>query len=43
MEVCGGPHVAHTGVLGHFHILKSESIGQGVQRIRAALNGPGTS
>lgn len=37
MEVCGGPHVAHTGAMGHFRITKAESIGQGVQRIRANL------
>jgi len=37
MEVCGGPHVQHTGNMGRFHIMKSESIGQGVQRIRAEL------
>src|ERR1051326_8224979 len=35
MEVCGGPHVQHTGGMGRFHILKAETIGQGVQRIRA--------
>jgi alanyl-tRNA synthetase len=39
MEVCGGPHVTHTGGMGHFHITKAESIGQGVQRIRAELIG----
>ena len=37
MEVCGGPHVQHTSGMGHFHIIKAESIGQGVQRIRADL------
>lgn len=37
MEVCGGPHVARTGGLGHFHILRAQTIGQGVQRIRAEL------
>ncbi len=37
MEVCGGPHVQHTGDLGHFRILKVETIGNGVQRIRADL------
>jgi alanyl-tRNA synthetase len=38
MEVCGGPHVQHTGGMGRFRILKAETIGQGVQRIRADLN-----
>ncbi|HZU69982.1 MAG TPA: alanine--tRNA ligase [Ktedonobacteraceae bacterium] len=37
MEVCGGPHVQHTGTMGHFRVLKAENIGQGVQRIRAVL------
>lgn len=37
MEVCGGPHVQHTGDMGHFHITKVETIGQGVQRVRADL------
>jgi len=41
MEVCGGPHVQHTGGMGHFRIIKAESIGQGVQRIRADLIGVG--
>ncbi len=37
MEVCGGPHVARTGGMGRFKITKAESIGQGVQRVRADL------
>ena len=37
MEVCGGPHVQHTGGMGRFRIIKAETIGQGVQRIRADL------
>jgi alanyl-tRNA synthetase len=36
-EVCGGPHVQHTRGMGRFHITKAETIGQGVQRIRAEL------
>ncbi|KKW09992.1 MAG: Alanine-tRNA ligase, partial [Microgenomates group bacterium GW2011_GWC1_49_7] len=35
-EFCGGPHVARTGVIGTFHILKEESAGAGVRRIYAA-------
>jgi alanyl-tRNA synthetase len=36
-EVCGGPHVEHTGVLGKFTIQKEQSSSAGVRRIRAIL------
>ena len=36
-EICGGPHVAHTGALGRFRILKEEAVGAGLRRIRAVL------
>ena len=36
-EVCGGPHVEHTGVLGKFIIKKEESSSAGVRRIKAIL------
>ncbi len=37
-EVCGGPHVEHTGVLHHFKIVKEESSSAGVRRIKAILD-----
>lgn len=36
-EVCGGPHVERTGVLGKFVIKKEQSSSSGVRRIRAVL------
>ena len=36
-EVCGGPHVEHTGVLGRFTIQKEQSSSAGIRRIRAVL------
>ncbi len=40
-EICGGPHVARTGMLGSFKIQKEESSSAGVRRIKAVvLGGP---
>ncbi|MBR0431742.1 alanine--tRNA ligase [Candidatus Saccharibacteria bacterium] len=36
-EICGGPHVEHTGMLGKFRIKKEESSSAGVRRIKAIL------
>lgn len=36
-EICGGPHVERTGILGRFKITKEESAGSGIRRIYAVL------
>ena len=36
-EICGGPHVEHTAVLGKFKIKKEEASSAGVRRIKAVL------
>ncbi len=36
-EICTGPHVEHTAVLGHFKIKKEEASSSGVRRIKAVL------
>ena len=36
-EVCGGPHVERTGILGRFKIKKEGSSSSGVRRIKAVL------
>ena len=36
-EICGGPHVEHTGNMGRFKIKKEESSSSGVRRIKAIL------
>ena len=36
-EICGGPHVEHTNILGHFKIMKEEASSAGVRRIKAIL------
>jgi len=37
LEICGGPHVEHTGVIEKIKITKEEAVSQGVRRIRAIL------
>ncbi|MDI6603058.1 MAG: alanine--tRNA ligase, partial [Patescibacteria group bacterium] len=36
-EICAGPHVRRTSELGIFKIIKEESCGAGIRRIRAVL------
>lgn len=36
-EICAGPHVKNTSAIGKFKILKEESVGAGVRRIRATV------
>lgn len=36
-EICGGPHIEKTGILGYFKIIKEESVSAGVRRIKAIL------
>lgn len=36
-EICGGPHVQHTGELGSIKIAKEEAVSAGVRRIKAIL------
>lgn len=36
-EICGGPHVENTQILGHFSIQKEEASSAGVRRIKAVL------
>ena len=36
-EICAGPHAQRTGQLGRFRIIKEESSGAGIRRIKAIL------
>jgi len=36
-EICTGPHVNNTSELGHFRIIKEESVAAGIRRIKAVV------
>lgn len=36
-ELCGGPHVKHTGEIGELELVKDESLGTGTRRLYAKL------
>lgn len=38
-EICGGPHVANTSMIGTFTLKKEESSSAGVRRIKATISG----
>ncbi|MCC7197374.1 alanine--tRNA ligase [Candidatus Peregrinibacteria bacterium] len=40
-EICGGPHVEHTGQLQKFKIKKEEACSAGIRRIKAVVVGAG--
>jgi len=37
LELCGGPHVENTSLLGQFKIIKEEAVSTGTRRIKAIL------
>jgi len=37
IEICNGPHVSNTSVLGRFKIVQQENIGAGIKRIKEIL------
>ncbi len=42
VEVCGGPHVEHTGEIGSFRIVKEEASSAGIRRIKAFVGKQGS-
>jgi alanyl-tRNA synthetase len=38
IELCGGPHVSHTGEIGHFRLAKEEAVGAGIRRVKGVVD-----
>ncbi|HVO28627.1 MAG TPA: alanine--tRNA ligase, partial [Candidatus Paceibacterota bacterium] len=38
IELCGGPHVTHTGGIGKFRIIKEEASSAGIRRVRGVVD-----
>ena len=38
IEFCGGPHVEHTGQIGHFKLAKEEAVAAGIRRVRGVID-----
>ncbi|MFH1111624.1 MAG: alanine--tRNA ligase [Patescibacteria group bacterium] len=38
VEICGGPHIEHTGQIGSFKIVKEEAVAAGIRRVKAVVN-----
>jgi alanyl-tRNA synthetase len=36
-ELCGGPHVSHTGEVGKFAITAEQSVGRGIRRVKGVV------
>lgn len=37
LEICGGPHVNNTSELSHVKLVKEESIGKGIRRVKLVM------
>ncbi|MDD2435289.1 MAG: hypothetical protein PHO63_03445 [Bacilli bacterium] len=37
LEICGGPHVKNTSELSHVKLIKEESVGKGIRRVKLVM------